>query len=250
MAAEQEEESYFVSMTDLMVGILFIFIILLMWFALNFKLETSKLTDAKEVQRELLLNIKQALDQRGVTVTIDTENGVLRLPEDVVFDQGRAAIPPEKLSKIHHLRDTLEFILPCYARQRLPSSAVDEACAAQNISRRDARVEAVLIEGHTDHLAFNGISSEGITNNWQLSSQRALNVYNEIAGSESVLSNLINQRDESVFAISGYADTREINKQRTEEARAQNRLIDLRFIMSVPRIEEEAENTGRLISND
>ncbi len=35
--AGAEEENYFVSMTDMMVGILFIFIIMLMMFALNFR---------------------------------------------------------------------------------------------------------------------------------------------------------------------------------------------------------------------
>jgi chemotaxis protein MotB len=33
----EEEESYFVSMTDLMVGLLFIFIIMLMVFALQYR---------------------------------------------------------------------------------------------------------------------------------------------------------------------------------------------------------------------
>ena len=36
-----EEENYFVSMTDLMVGLVFVFIILLMYFALQFQ-ETER----------------------------------------------------------------------------------------------------------------------------------------------------------------------------------------------------------------
>jgi hypothetical protein len=46
----EEDENYFVSMTDMMVGMLFLFIIMLMMFALNFK----KSDDASERIRKCL----------------------------------------------------------------------------------------------------------------------------------------------------------------------------------------------------
>src|SRR5580698_5153839 len=50
---EHEEENYFISMTDMMVGMLFLFIIMLMMFALNFK----KGDDASEQIRKCLLGV-------------------------------------------------------------------------------------------------------------------------------------------------------------------------------------------------
>jgi chemotaxis protein MotB len=50
---EHEEENYFISMTDMMVGMLFLFIIMLMMFALNFK----KGDDASERIRKCLLSV-------------------------------------------------------------------------------------------------------------------------------------------------------------------------------------------------
>ncbi|MBE0701623.1 MAG: hypothetical protein IH582_00310, partial [Afipia sp.] len=115
----EEDENYFVSMTDMMVGILFIFIIMLMVFALNFRQltdETVQLTEAQQKQlmeadelaeqiaalrkqianeitelnkadqarNELLEAIKAKLDLVGLKVTIDKDTGVLRLAEDAI----------------------------------------------------------------------------------------------------------------------------------------------------------------------
>ena len=40
--AEDEDESFFVSMTDIMVGLLFIFIMIIMYFALQTKIDQSE----------------------------------------------------------------------------------------------------------------------------------------------------------------------------------------------------------------
>src|ERR1700728_3845717 len=90
-----EEESYFVSMTDLLVGMLFIFIIMLMAFALNlreqqerFNQTTAAITEANEARRRMLQEIKHSLEKHGVKVFVDPETGVLRLPEQLLFPRG------------------------------------------------------------------------------------------------------------------------------------------------------------------
>jgi hypothetical protein len=53
-ASESEEgENYFVSMTDMMVGVLFIFIIMLMIFALDFRTKTDVQDNAIDVARQV-----------------------------------------------------------------------------------------------------------------------------------------------------------------------------------------------------
>ena len=54
-----EEESYFVSMTDMMVGLLFLFIIMLMNFAFRLQETTEDLTSANEVRSEILQDIQK-----------------------------------------------------------------------------------------------------------------------------------------------------------------------------------------------
>jgi hypothetical protein len=51
---EEEEESYFVSMADMMVGLLFIFIILLLYFALQSRQTTDALTGSGQTRTLLL----------------------------------------------------------------------------------------------------------------------------------------------------------------------------------------------------
>ncbi|TIV92390.1 MAG: hypothetical protein E5V85_28845, partial [Mesorhizobium sp.] len=66
----EEEENYFISMTDMMVGVLFIFIILLMVFAANFRQQTQtseeqikQLKQAAEVARQVTSRVGELRDR-------------------------------------------------------------------------------------------------------------------------------------------------------------------------------------------
>src|SRR5712691_10235015 len=95
-----EGENYFISMTDMMVGLLFIFIIMLMTFALSYRQREDvsqgdieklrkavevvdrKIEDFKEVYQtraRFLEDIERRLKIAGVPVTVDLTSGVLRL---------------------------------------------------------------------------------------------------------------------------------------------------------------------------
>lgn len=74
-----EEENYFVSMTDMMVGLVFIFIIMLMYYALQFRDVTDQLTGADKTRTEILEKLEHTLKEKGVKVTIDRQKGVLHL---------------------------------------------------------------------------------------------------------------------------------------------------------------------------
>ena len=80
------EESYFVSLNDLLIGMLFVFIILLMIFALNYQSAEARLNrriaaledelGGREDQRaRLLRRLKEELSRAEVPVEIDEKNG-------------------------------------------------------------------------------------------------------------------------------------------------------------------------------
>src|SRR5690606_27343136 len=106
----EEDENYFISMTDMMVGILFVFIILLMVFAMNFRQQTdtseeqirrlqqvrntahqvqteveklqrqvqaeiSAAAEAAELTRDLLEKLRDRLQAEGLTVEVDFRSG-------------------------------------------------------------------------------------------------------------------------------------------------------------------------------
>src|SRR5579883_2524827 len=88
--SEEHDEGYFASFTDLLVGILFIFIIMLMIFATNYQQkqkqteESAKVfTKINQARDQMLMEMKKALETDGVQVSIDVKHGVLRLPESL-----------------------------------------------------------------------------------------------------------------------------------------------------------------------
>lgn len=87
----EDGESYYVSMTDMMVGIIFIFIIMLAYFALNYRATTANLTSAKDAQTAALLKIASNLKTREAQIQIDEQNHILCVGGDVLGGQAGAA---------------------------------------------------------------------------------------------------------------------------------------------------------------
>src|SRR5471030_2707975 len=102
-----EQESYFVSMTDMMVGLVFIFIILLMYFAVQFKQTTEQLTSADETRKQILEQVQTRLEAHGVHVTIDTANGLMHLPDEILFESAQVSPTDKGKEAIDRLADSL-----------------------------------------------------------------------------------------------------------------------------------------------
>ena len=84
----EEGESYYVSMTDMMVGVIFIFIIMLSYFALQFSSTTAALTNAKHPETAALLQTAGDLQPRQAQVEIDYKARVLCVPETLLSATG------------------------------------------------------------------------------------------------------------------------------------------------------------------
>jgi flagellar motor protein MotB len=225
----EEEESYFVSMADMMVGLVFVFLILLLYFALQFRQETTRL-DTTGTRAEILRKLKEDLLEQGVVVKIDTNTGVLRLPEEILFDQGQAMLKPEGIDKLGKLRRVMEAVLPCYTYpRRLNCPAVAH------------HLDAIFVEGHTDISPM-----RGAIDNLDLSVQRATTTYRVLLPPGSPLTRLMNAPGagaQPVFSVSGYGPDRPVpgNDGIDPVSLAKNRRIDLRFLMVTPRAPELSE---------
>jgi chemotaxis protein MotB len=288
-----EDESYLVSLSDLMVGLVFVFVIMLMAFALSYRtaeqetqstlevLEveteevlaqkeqlaqelaslaaerdllardrdrladerdrlllqrdslgevTSALLDQHEVRDGMLATVQDLLRGRDVEVVIDPANGVLRLPESLLFESAEAVLRPEGVRALRELATVLARTLPCYS----DAPAIQQADCP--LPPRPL-LEAVLVEGHTDDRP---IRTAAFADNWELASARALNTYRALAEFEASLLLLLNQRGEALLGVSAYEAQRPVATAATDEARRQNRRIDLRFLLAAP---DEAELT-------
>jgi len=232
-----EEESYFVSMTDMMVGIIFIFIILLMTFALSFReaekerqTKSEQLQNVEKAKREILTDIKRSLDSKGVRVEIDLENGILHLPEEILFPSGSASLNMEGIKSLGYLARALYQVVPCY------SSSYEIRVLIGCEGRTEAMLDAVFVEGHTDNIQVG--SQNPFHDNWELSVQRAIATYKNLEDIEPALDSLVNGNRQKLFSVSGYGEFRPRADNSNEDGRSKNRRIDLRFLMKTPRSQD------------
>lgn len=138
-----QDSSIFLSIGDLMSG-------LLMFFALLFVTAMAQLKEVEQQQDILVGTLIHQLRGNNINVTVDPEKGDISIREAILFDEGSAALRPQGQA-------FLDQFIPVYS-QVIFSKPVFEA-----------QVSRVLIEGHT--------SSKGNANdNLELSLNRALSV--------------------------------------------------------------------------
>ena len=193
------------------------------------------------VAREMLLErlaqrIRQSIP--GVQVTVDTIDGVIRFRADRLFDPGKWRIregsPAEQVA--HAVGDALAETLPCYTLA--PSLDIEVTCEGAV-----AAIETIQIEGHTDDvgLSFELREREKMLDNYDLSARRGAETLRVMTRDRPELHEYLNLRGQPVLSFAGYGETRPINQKDTDEARDQNRRIDIRFILQTPRDRLEVE---------
>ena len=263
---EEEGESFFVSMTDIMVGLLFIFLVIIMYFALQAKLDRERIeqyqkTKATEytsltryqqdvsMQRAKILEwISNYLRNEGVNeVQVLADQGVIRLPEGVLFRSGEFTFEPGSSAEIavKAIARALADVLPCSVLRRTGRSYLDlKACENSKYNNKlFGYVESVFAEGHTDAIKIQGglRGDPMLTTNLRLSARRSTNTYEAITQSEPSVMNFfgpnaraLSLQYEPVLASAAYGDTRPAAANDTEAGRQANRRIDLRINMFVP----------------
>ncbi len=223
--AQQSGDAFTTSVSDLMAGLLSIFILALCYFMLNFQTVTNKYTGNTELRNQLLKDVGKDLQAQGLQVRIDTKQGVLRIPESVLFESGEANIKEQGQAAVSKLSQSL---LKTMTR----------------LEYREA-LETVFIEGHTDNVP---IHNEFFQSNWELSTQRAINTWNLMRNDVPEFNWLVNPRGEPIFSCSGYAETRPVRENgldpNSEAGRAANRRIDIRFVMMPPQDPGEKPSGG------
>ncbi|WP_302158135.1 OmpA family protein [uncultured Acidaminococcus sp.] len=223
--AQQSGDAFTTSVSDLMAGLLSIFILALCYFMLNFQTVTNKYTGNTELRNQLLKDVGKDLQAQGLQVRIDTKQGVLRIPESVLFESGEASIKEQGQAAVSKLSQSL----------------------LKTMTRPEYReaLETVFIEGHTDNVP---IHNEFFQSNWELSTQRAINTWNLMRNDVPEFNWLVNPRGEPIFSCSGYAETRPVRENgldpNSEAGRAANRRIDIRFVMMPPQDPKEKPSGG------
>lgn len=251
-----EENPFVLSFSDLMAGLLAIFILALIVTMLELQKRKEELLREQEKikitlveligslqeiqtiqtsiasaldgvsQRErsltaMLHGIQQDLKDRGVEVIVAENGSVLRIPEEgLSFEKGEFEVPPKFQLNVTAIGQALAHALE------------------QEVNRR--MLDTVFIEGHTDAL-----QDSRKMGNWGLSTYRAISLWNYWTlkpGELSRMKDLHNlpanpeQRPRPLISVSGYAETRSTHPPEIaltmKPDRPEDRRIDIRFTLA------------------
>ncbi len=244
----ESENPFLLSFSDLMAGLLAIFILVLIVTLIELERRREALRLSKEEliesleeiqqvqdgvvrsltgvsQREhsltmMLEGIQRDLDKRGIRVVIAENGTVLRIPEhQLQFAIGKYDIPSAYTGPAKTIGQAL-----------LEALRKPEYCSL---------LDTVFVEGHTD-----SIPNHREMGNWGLSTYRAISLWNfwtENPGDLAELKDLrtrpadASQTPKPLFSVSGYADKRSthglLDGQGLKDDRPEDRRIDIRFTL-------------------
>lgn len=229
-----EENPYWVSFSDLMSGLLIIFILAAVALIIELTQKSAQWDEviaqvkkAEEARDSLVTEIQESLARKGIQVVINDSTSVITIPErQLKFVSAKFDLPDDDgtLSAVATIGSVLYDTL-----------IKDD--------RRDY-LDTIFVEGHTDCVSY---YNKRIKHNWGLSTFRAISVWEYWTGEEGQtlrlpLDVLKNGNNRPLFSVSGYASTRPLPGtvcDKTNDAElAKNRRIDLRFTVKRPSLDD------------
>ena len=237
---EEEENPYWMSFSDIMAGILIIFILVCCALVLRLSSMEQKMKEniirLTSMEEEIKTNVealKSALSER---------DKMLEELKKLLREQG-FHVDVEYDSLIVPIT-TLDFESGSYRISGKNKEAAEAlGRALRDVLMKDdrwTRLDTVFVEGHTDSVPADNRYRMG---NWELSALRAISLWKfwteenaalfgadlKAMGREYVHEGLTNRA--ALFSVSGYADTRRREMEDiTEEQRRLNRRINIRFV--------------------
>lgn len=281
---EEEEESAFVSMTDMTVSFLFVVMILLAFFASRFNPKESvpkAQYDHVVRERDDLAAVLSAANAKVASLEAEIKRLLAKLQEKNPLEEYLTKTANERRQILQRLRDQLKVDFPDL---QVVISEENDALrfqgdglfqSSQSILRPERRaivesianrLEAILpcytlgSKSRWSNGCNNGaaiieaVQIEGHTDsmgddisNLRLSTERANSTFVAMTARESGLVAHLNFRGQPVLSVAGYGEMRPVAGNDTSAGRATNRRIDLRIIMYTPSRSEEIDNIRKAL---
>ena len=255
---------YALSISDLMMGLLFIFILILMKFMMEYQDKKQDLSKPILERGRLLEKLKEKMEQKNIQVEIDKKNGVLKLTDVQYFDKGEYKLSEKGKNHFRKIKKIFNALI-CYSdldspktKNRWPKNKAKKTtlkkwqayCNKEPHFKKQALIDSILIEGHADATPI-GLDSplikKGIKTNLDLAMKRAqtvfvflldykeAKVYDPDIGKGPTPESgnhfwaLVNKQEKPLFGVTSYG-----NLRKNASISKSNRRIDIRFIMSEP----------------
>ena len=214
---DEPEHSYLASAADLMIGLLFVFIIMVAFLALQKKAEQEARAGDRDPRGAVTVAIGEEIRKTLATVKVDPASGVITLPEELLFDLGRPDLKASAVEKLGETSKKLAEVLKCFVANQMAKLSCKQNPYGHEI-------ETIFIEGHTDSRPM---PREG--GNIKLSLDRAISV-NAALVQGTPLAGFKNKNAHPVFSYSAYAESRPLIQEDPSDGR--NRRVDLRIVLT------------------
>ena len=155
---DNTENIFWITMTDLMTGLVLVFAVLFFYTYLNNHIEILEQNLAKENASKTL---QETLRKQNIEATIDSTSGIVKISDLELFETGSYQLSQK--GKIY-----LDKFAPSYLNSIFSNEYLSK------------NVEKIIIQGHTDSQTFKGKFSEDeqYMKNMELSLNRAFTVAN------------------------------------------------------------------------
>lgn len=220
---EQIKDPYLISISDLMAGVLIIFILGLVSMIIVYKESVENISNINQQRAQILEEIHKNLPPEDKErIKLDAKNGILRIEADGVSNLSTQDMNAKAVFKLNESSLTPEG-------ERLIrdiSNAIVEMKNNPQFAPKWKVVDTIMIEGHTDSLPLN----MGNRTNIDLSTERASYTWKFMnATSGGTFSNMNNNDGQKLFSIAGYGEQRPLPNLDPKDSR--NRRIEFRFIV-------------------
>ena len=160
-------------------------------------MEKERLAKEEEIKRltrtqeELSRSLQDEIAKGNITIQQVRDKLTINMVDRVLFDSGRAEIKPAGLKVLKQVGDVLKTVSD----------------------------KQIRIEGHTDNVPISTKLQDRFKTNWELSTARATTVVRYLIDQGGV--------DREQLSAVGYADTRPVATNDTDEGRSSNRRIEI-----------------------
>ncbi len=281
----KKNSHYALSISDLIMGLLFIFILILMKFMLEYQSKKENLFQPLAERDKLLEELKKEMKKKNIQVEIDKENGVLKLSGTHYFNKGKYSLSDTGKNTFKKIKKIFDKLLICYSalehkktKNRWPSSKVRnkksnlkqwQSYCKKKYPKKSALIDSILIEGHADSTPISQYS-KGIKTNLDLAVKRSQTVFvflldykEETKGYDPVkglihtkesgnhLYALVNKQGKPLFGVTSYGNLRRselLKNKGNQDQQKSDRRVDIRFIMSQP--EDLSEQLKKPLKSD
>ncbi len=268
-ATADEENPYWLSFSDLMSGLLLIFILAVVALLIDLT-QKNKLAEEARIRAEIAEKEQMVLLEKQKKL-IEELKRRSRIVESSIEELKKSEWVRKTI--IHKVRDELarqKIVVEIADNEsviRIPESTLSFKSGSDEIPETRQRavneigivlskviteydganyLDTVFIEGHTDSDAI-FYNKKG---NWGLSTNRAISVWKFWENQSNIhpkLGTVLNHRGEKLFSMSGYAETRRVDeKEETNEGKRRNRRIDIRLTVKKPSL-IDLENIKKII---